>query len=92
MADLDAELLALAGGDDSSDEEQLEQPTKPTEAVNKAESPTPSADDSDLAVAASSSAKPGVTPKKITNTNSKATTKKTMKKGKKDESEEEGEA
>ena len=89
--DLDAELLALAGGDDSSDEEELEQ-TKPTEITTKAESPASSVGNSDKAVAPSSSAKPSATQKKAINTDSQATMKKTAKKGKNDESEEEGEA
>ena len=91
MADLDAELLALAGGNDSSDEEQLEH-TKPAESTKKVESPSSSVGDLDQAVEASSSAKPGVVQKKASSSTPKAAMKKTAKKGKKDESEEEGEA
>lgn len=79
MADLDRELLQLAG-DDSSDDEQPQQ----TSVVAKAESaspPIPQVNDTAIGM---SSAK--------ANTTTKAAGKKTTNKGRGDESEEEGEA
>ncbi|MCJ1397188.1 hypothetical protein MMC11_000380 [Xylographa trunciseda] len=85
MADLDAELLALAGGD-SSDEES----PKPTTSTTKVESPQ-SSDGSPIENANGTSASKAVVPQKKSN-KPKAGAKKGTKKTKRDESEEEGEA
>ncbi|MCJ1475150.1 hypothetical protein MMC13_003810 [Lambiella insularis] len=85
MADLDAELLALAGGDSSDDEE-----TKPTVNTTKDESPPSSAGTSVNNATIASTSKTVATPNKLTKT--KSGTKKGTKMGKRDESEEEGEA
>lgn len=85
MADLDAELLALAGGD-SSDEETLNQPTVSTK-VETASSSTGSPSDH-LEVATSS--KTNASPRK--SNQAKAGGMKGAKNGRGDESAEEGEA
>ncbi|MCJ1396371.1 hypothetical protein MMC18_009261 [Xylographa bjoerkii] len=85
MADLDAELLALAGGD-SSDEES----PKPTTSTTKVESPQSSAG-SPIDNANGAFASKAVVPQKKSS-KPKAGAKKGTKKTKRDESEEEGEA
>ena len=85
MADLDAELLALAGGD-SSDEED----TKPTTTNTKLESPSSSPGSSDRGINGSSANKSSVAQKKTFK--SRAGARKSVKKSRKDDSEEEGEA
>ena len=83
MADIDAELLALAG--DSSDDEQEQ--AEDTTAVNKAESPLSAGSGSPAGQRKrESSAKPGPARKKTTNG------KKSGRKSRGDDSEEEGEA
>ena len=85
MADLDAELLALAGGD-SSDEED----TKPTVDTTKGESispPTKSPLHNTMRASTTKTAVASKKPNKI-----KAGAKKSTKKGKREDSEEEGEA
>ena len=84
MADLDAELLALAG-DDSSGEE----PSKPTNITTKAASPLSPAGPSTVKVGDTSSSKSNMTSKGPAKVNGNATK---AKKGRKDDSEEEGEA
>ncbi|KAL9122067.1 MAG: hypothetical protein Q9187_001381 [Circinaria calcarea] len=84
MADLDAELLALAGGD-SSDEED----TQPTVIATKVETPGSSAGSPDHGTNAASNSKSNVTPKKATKPKTGA---QKNTKGRKDDSEEEGEA
>ncbi len=84
MADLDAELLALAGGDTSSDEETT------SKTRNKSESP-PSSPTSPLGTQQrDSGVKVGVARKKSTKMSGGA--KKAIKKAKRQDSEEEGEA
>lgn len=87
MADLDAELLALAGGDSSDDGS-----TKPTTSTTKNESPA----SSDLSPTGNSNSatmgKLGVAQKKSAVTKARLGPKKTTKKGRRDDSEEEGEA
>ena len=91
MADLDAALLALAV-DDYSDEQTM----KTTVPEIRHDSPLSSGGSpSHLNNGASSSsapAHPTATPKKPTTTKAKTSTKKKVKRGKKDDSEEEGEA
>ena len=85
MADLDAELLALAGGD-SSDEED----TKPTIDTTKEGSISPPTESPIHNTTKASTTKVVVTPKKTNKM--KAGARKRTKKGKRDDSEEEGEA
>ena len=84
MADLDAELLALAG-DDSSGEES----SKPTNIAARAISPVPSAEPSTSKLNDTSAGKPNMAPKGTSKVNSNVNK---PKKGYKDDSEEEGEA
>lgn len=84
MADLDAELLALAG-DDSSDEET----SKPTNTTTKAASPISTAGPSTAKPSDTSANKSNMATKGTAKVNGNATK---AKKGRKDESEEEGEA
>ena len=85
MADLDAELLALAGGD-SSDEED----TKPTTDATNGESISSPTKSPVHNTTKALTTKVTATPKKTNKM--KAGTKKPTKKGKRDDSEEEGEA
>ena len=85
MADLDAELLALAG-DDSSDEES----PKPISSTTKIESPQSSAGSPIENANGIPANKTVLAPKK--SSKPKAGAKKSTKRGKPDESEEEGEA
>lgn len=88
MADLDAELLALAGGD-SSDDESTKLPTTTT----KNESPASSARSPIGNFNGSTMSKlGGVAQKKSAVTKARLDAKKTTKKGRPDDSEEEGEA
>ncbi len=84
MADLDAELLALAG-DDSSDEET----SKPTTVTAEIASPSSSARPSTTNVNDTSATKSNMAPKGTAKVNGNATK---PDKGRKDDSEEEGEA
>ena len=84
MADLDAELLALAGGDSSEEED-----TKPT--TTKVESPNSSVSSPIDNVKSISTSRLGVAQKKTTSSNSRGGTKKSTKRGRKEDSEE-GEA
>ncbi|MCJ1300234.1 hypothetical protein MMC08_003029 [Hypocenomyce scalaris] len=87
MADLDAELLALAGGD-SSDEES----TKPTTTTTKNESPASSARSPTVNLNGATMGKLGMAQKKSAASKARVGTKKPTKKGRRDESQEEGEA
>ena len=87
MADLDAELLALAGGDSSDDES-----TKPTTTTTKNESPASSARSPTGNSNGATMGKLGVAQKVSTVTKARVGAKKTTKKGRRDDSEEEGEA
>jgi len=84
MADLDAELLALAG-DDSSGEET----SKPTNTTTEATPPPSAAGPSTAKLSDTPANKSNMAAKGITKVNGNATK---AKKGRKDESEEEGEA
>lgn len=84
MADLDAELLALAG-DDSSGEET----SKPTNTTKEATPPHSAAGPSTVKLSDTPANKSNMTAKGTTKVNGNATK---AKKGRKDESEEEGEA
>lgn len=77
----DAELLALAGGDDSSDEEITQAPTT----LAKAVSPMPVGSSTQTNAKSPSGVTPNTTAKRGPGT-------KGMKKTRKDDSEEEGEA
>ena len=88
MADLDAELLALAGGD-SSDEESTKQTITTT---TKNESPASSDRSPTGNVNGATMGKLGVAQKKSAASKTRVGTKKTTKKGRRDDSEEEGEA
>lgn len=88
MADLDAELLALAGGDSSDDES-----TKPTTTATKNESPASSArSPTGISNGSTMGKLLGVAQKKSSVTKARLGAKKTTKKGRRDDSEEEGEA
>ncbi len=84
MADLDAELLALAGGDTSSDEEDT------TKTHTKSESPASSATSPAGTQQRDSGTKLGVARKKSIKMT--GVVKKAPKKAKREDSEEEGEA
>ena len=84
MADLDAELLALAGGDTSSDEENT------TKTRTKSESPPPSPTSPAGTQKPDSGIKFGVARQKSTKMTGVA--RKTPKRPKRQDSEEEGEA
>ena len=85
MADLDAELLALAGGDSSDEESPM-----PATTTTKAESPQSSAG-SPIGNVNGTSATKGIAPQRKSS-KPKAGAKKSTKKTQRDESEEEGEA
>ncbi|MCJ1282708.1 hypothetical protein MMC26_002033 [Xylographa opegraphella] len=85
MADLDAELLALAGGDSSDEESPM-----PTTTTTKAESPQSSSGSPTENVSSTSATK--ATAPQRQSSKPKAGAKKATKKTKRDESEEEGEA
>ena len=87
MADLDAELLALAGGDSSDDES-----TKPTTTTTKNESPASSARSPTANSNGAIMGKLGVAQKKSAATKARLGVKKPTKKSRRDDSEEEGEA
>ena len=84
MADLDAELLALAGGDSSSDDEDT------TKTHPKSESPASSAISPPGTQNRDAEVKLGVARKK--DAKPAATMRKSQKRAKREESEEEGEA